>query len=153
MIQHDTTLPERTLQDWGRIREAMEDLDSFWSEVDIMGRGPKWEELRARIEQLRSLLLEHFLAEVQFLDVLEKLNPPGMPDTAQRIRTAYGDLLDRLSEDISEIESHYENPQGWQEIREEITSLSNRLEKNERLEQSVTEKIQQLRYSDNALLS
>ncbi|MCA8989071.1 MAG: hypothetical protein KDA78_15605 [Planctomycetaceae bacterium] len=130
-------IPARIQEEWHEILQAIQDMDQFWSEVDQLGRGPKWEELETRMCELRRLLVEHYQSEEQNLRQLEKTNRTALLQRIRQLREQNSEILQRLSADIALLSSQDRHLRCWGDVHSEINTLGERLKAYESTEQNI----------------
>ncbi len=119
------------------IHEAINELKTFWDEVNQYGQGPKYEEMSLKLAQFRSLLANHFLEEQLFL--LSLIRRGAQIDQAQygQILEEHTVFLERLADDIERLESGTHRFRNWASVWDEFDDIIDRIAEHESAEQDL----------------
>ncbi len=124
--EHDELLQEIT------------DAQQFWTEVNELGMGPKYEEMATRVHQIRARLKQHFDEEERggylapAITVVPRLAPKA--EELKQQHPVFLEALDRFSQNLQNRESAYHN---WEEVRAEIETFLEQLHEHESAEMAI----------------
>lgn len=120
------------------LHKQIADLRQFWSEVNQLGQGPKYEEMGQRVRQLREVFAGHFASEERDGYLARAVDTaPRFSASAKRLESQHAQFLhtlDQLIARLAQCESAYHC---WEEVRVEFEDFMQRLDKHEAAEMSL----------------
>ncbi len=126
------TLLQSLLDEHKSITDQINDVKHFWSEVDELGRGPKYEEMGAHVRNLREVLAKHFADEERdgYMAPVLKTAPHFVEQT-QKLKQQHQQFLDALDHYIDRLEKCESAYHCWQEVRTEFEEFLTQLHEHE----------------------
>ncbi len=136
--------PDRLLKalqsEHDEVSEQIANLRAFWSEVNELGQGPKYEEMGSRVRNLRELLANHFACEERDGYLAPALKrAPRYTAQADQLRREHPQFLDSIDHIVNRLQSCESAYQCWQEVRTEFEDFLQRLQDHEAAEISIVE--------------
>ncbi|HBN77828.1 MAG TPA: hypothetical protein DD473_18865 [Planctomycetaceae bacterium] len=119
------------------IHEAINELKTFWDEVNQYGQGPKYEEMSLKLSQFRSLLANHFVEEQYFLLSLIKRGARINQAQYGQILEEHTVFLERLADDIERLESGTHRFRNWASVWDEFDDIIDQIAVHEVAEQDM----------------
>ncbi len=120
------------------ISKRVSDLRRFWSEVNELGDGPKYEEMGARIRQLRDHLAEHFELEEQGGYLASAIQrAPQLAEQAEQLKQQHQQILDTLDNYSSRLQACGESYQCWKDVLVDIEQFLDLLHEHESTEAAI----------------
>ena len=121
------------------LHEAIAGIKQFWTEVNELGQGPKYEDMACRIHQLREQFRKHFAKEERdggYLAPVVAASPPlaSQVDQLKRQHQQFLEELDRFSERLQCRESAFQN---WNEVHAEFEEFLEQLQEHESAEMAL----------------
>lgn len=118
--------------------EEIKDVEQFWTEVNELGKGPKYEEMAFRVHRLRDRLKRHFAEEERD----GYLSPviAAAPELAFRVNELkqqhqeFLKSLDQFSKQLKDRESAIHN---WEEVHQKFDDFLGRLHEHESAEMGI----------------
>ena len=120
------------------ISKRVSDLRRFWSEVNELGDGPKYEEMGARIRELRVHLAEHFDLEEQggyLAGAIQRA--PQLAEQAEHLKRQHQQILDTLDTYNSRLQACGESYQCWKDVLVDIEQFLDLLHDHESSEAAI----------------
>jgi hypothetical protein len=120
------------------ISKRIFDLRRFWSEVNELGYGPKYEEMGARVRELRDFLANHFAHEEEdgFLAYALK-RAPHLTEQAEHLKRQHQQILDSLDTYTSRLQACEQSYQCWRDVLMDIEQFLNLLHEHESTEAAI----------------
>jgi iron-sulfur cluster repair protein YtfE (RIC family) len=120
------------------LHEEIAGVQQFWTEVNELGRGPKYEEMAARVQQLRERLRQHFAEEERggYLAPVIAVSPEAASQVEElkQQHHQFLDDLDGFSERLQDPESLFHN---WDEVSAEFEEFLSQLREHESAEMAL----------------
>jgi iron-sulfur cluster repair protein YtfE (RIC family) len=114
------------------------DLKQFWSEVNELGQGPKYEEMGTRVEHFRERFRQHIAEEERDGYLAPALAvAPRFASKADELKQQHQrllDALDRFSQQLQNREAAYHN---WEEVHAEFEEFLTQLREHESAEMAI----------------
>ena len=124
------------LEQHSLLNGRISDLKQFWFEVSELGHGPKYEEIKARFQELRELVAKHFAKEEQVIKDLRDLISTDRRDQLDLLAVEHAKFQERLIEGIDRLERDPQssNNTDWQSLGDDIETLIDCLASHEATE-------------------
>ena len=131
---------ETILQEHRQLMQQINGLRQFWSEVNELGQGPKFEEMGSRIKELRDSLTAHFEDEecdgylAVALDVA-----PRFTQQASELQRQHQQFLEVLDRFIERLQTCDPSIHCWQDARQEFEDFLDQLREHEQAENTIVQ--------------
>lgn len=122
------------------ISSQIADLRRFWSEVNELGEGPKYEEMGTRIQVLRSTLAKHFDNEERegyLSPALERA--PRFATKAEQLEKQHTQFLVTLDQYIAKLQACEPAYHCWQEVFNDFEDFLEQLHEHESAESAIVQ--------------
>lgn len=108
-----------------KIRVFLDRIVEFWRDVDLLGCGPKYEEMAEHLRELHEILTDHCQKVERQLLPLQSARQASRISRIEAFRDEQVELLDRLAHDSELVQRHCpcEELTNWSTLGEEITTL------------------------------
>ncbi|TWT60732.1 hypothetical protein [Rubinisphaera italica] len=121
-------------------KQACEALIAFWNEVNIIGQGPKWDQMADQFTRFRLILEEYFASVEIALQNSGVFQDPEGTIRYQELRLQSMQILDRLIEDVNLLKSHDATFQKWSQMATELQGIFDRIADHEDLVRQMSER-------------
>lgn len=151
MPQTDSETLLKSLQsEHDELLEGIKDIEQFWTEVNELGKGPKYEEMASRVHQLRQRLKRHFAEEERggYLAPVVAAVPQLGSEAAElkQQHQVFLNALDRFSQHLENRDSAFHN---WDEVHAEVEEFLRELHEHESAEMELVQKGLRLNFFAN----
>ena len=144
MIHQETFRKQlhKTMQEHGTLHESIDELRTFWVEVNEIGYGPKYEEMGIRINEFRKVLTDHFRKEEdQLFKMVVEDCEPIVAEKVKHLCEKHVELLKRLEDDSLQVKWNRVSFANWECVRDELESIMDSLADHEAEEHAILEQL------------
>jgi thiamine kinase-like enzyme len=120
------------------LMEEIRDVEQFWTEVNELGRGPKYEEMATRVHQLHTRLKRHFAEEERGGYLAPAIEAaPELTPRAEELKKQHRGFLDELDRFSQQLEDHEAVFHNWEEVHAEFERFLRELNEHETAEMAI----------------
>lgn len=121
--------------------KEIEDIEQFWTEVNELGKGPRYEEMASRVHRLRERLKRHFAEEERGGYLAPAIaTAPEFASQADELKRQHQKFLDSLDQFSSQLENRESAFHNWEEVHQEFEQFLVRLHEHESAEMDIVRK-------------
>ncbi|MCA8985002.1 MAG: hemerythrin domain-containing protein [Planctomycetaceae bacterium] len=108
-----------------KIRVFLDRIVEFWRDVDLLGCGPKYEEMAEHLRELHEILTDHCQKVERQLLPMQSVKQARRGSQIETFRDEQVELLERLAHDRELVQRHCpcEELANWTTLGEEISTL------------------------------
>lgn len=122
--------------------EEIKDIGQFWTEVNELGMGPKYDEMATRVHRLRERLKRHFAEEERggyLAPVIAAA--PELASQADQLKRQHPEFLKDLDEFSIQLENRESAFPNWEEVHRKFDEFLRRLHEHESAEMDMVRKV------------
>ena len=129
----------RLLEEHRELMGRISEIRKWWAELDQFGL-PKFGEMGTRVEELKHILVEHFLEEEKDGYLAEALAvAPQYAGQAEELQKQHGEMLETLNDFSQRLEMSEPPFDSWQKARDEFEEIIASLRRHERAENEIVQ--------------